>query len=48
MLGVASQNQGESTNLGGPQNIRVAGGLGSPLNDALVNGTELVHVIALI
>ena len=48
MIHMTPHNQAESPDTRRPQDIGVGGGLATTLYDALVNGTELVQVVALV
>ena len=48
MRHVTTHDQAKSTDARRPQDIRVGGGLTTTLYDALVNGAELVKVVALV
>ena len=48
MVDMAPHDERESTHAGRPQDIRVGRSLGATLQRTLVNGAELVHVIALV
>ena len=43
-----AHDDGEGPDLGGPEHVGVAAGLGAALDDALVDRPELVHVVALV
>ena len=48
MIHMTPHNQAESPDTRRPQDIGVGGGLATTLYDALVNGAELVQVVALV
>ena len=48
MIHVTPHDEAKSTNTRWPQDIRIGGGLAATLYDPLVNGAELVQVVALV
>jgi len=45
---VPSHDQGEGADACRPEQIGVAGGLGAPFDDSMVNGPQFVHVVTLV
>ena len=48
MADVAPHDEGESPDFGWPENVGITGGLGTPFNDALVDGAQFVEMVALV
>ena len=43
-----AHNDSESADFGGPEHLRITCGLGAAFDDTLMDGAELIHVVALV